>query len=169
MAGGVRKRLLDFCQRQRGRLHSRQQSLRAAMRRGGEARGLSVAFATLCVVDLFGVFPIIALPAALIACGYYGAPLLLFVITVQIYTAVVLGRCWIIAEKLCPAIVSKSRYPYAAVAEYLYGAHMRRFVTVLLDMTVFGAGVPNLLVGKNNHINRWGGGGGRNIVQETTL
>lgn len=149
MAGGVRSRLNAFCTRQRGRLYQRQQAVRVALLRrlGAETRGLGVAFATLCVVDLFGVFPIIALPAALISCGYYGAPLLMFVITIQIYTAVVLGRCWIIAEKLCPAIVSKSRYPYAAVAEYLYGRHMRRFVTVLLDLTVFGAGVPNLLVG----------------------
>lgn len=148
-AGSVRKRFVDFYQRQQLRLRNRQLSLRAALRRriGTTNKGLSVGFATLCVVDLFGVFPIVALPAALISCGYYGGPLLMFVITVQVYTAVVLGRCWIIAEKLCPSIVSKSRYPYAAVAELLYGKHMRRFVTVLLDATVFGAGVPNLLVG----------------------
>lgn len=151
----VRQRLVDFYRRQRTRLRTRHQSVRLALRRrGGETRGLSVAFATLCVVDLFGVFPIVALPAALLSCGYYGAPLLLFVVTVQIYTAVVLGRCWTIAAKLSPAIVSKSRYPYAAVAEFLYGRQMRRFVTVLLDLTVFGAGVPNLLVGM-----RRGGGG----------
>ena len=40
------------------------------------------------------------------------------------------------------------RYPYAAVAELLYGRYMSIFVTVLLDLTVFGAGIPNLLVGK---------------------
>lgn len=32
-------------------------------------RGLNVFFATLCVIDLFGVFPIVALPGALISCG----------------------------------------------------------------------------------------------------
>lgn len=31
--------------------------------------GLSVFFAALCVIDLFGVFPIVALPSALITCG----------------------------------------------------------------------------------------------------
>lgn len=31
--------------------------------------GLNVFFATLCVIDLFGVFPIVALPGALISCG----------------------------------------------------------------------------------------------------
>lgn len=41
--------------------------------------------------------------------GYYGIPLLIFVLTIQIYTAIVLGRCWIIAEKLNPDIVDKKR------------------------------------------------------------
>lgn len=59
----------------------------------------------------------------------------------------ILGRCWIIAEKLNPTIINKNRYPYAAVAELIYGKYMRIFVTILLDVTVFGGGVPNLLVG----------------------
>lgn len=32
-------------------------------------KGLSVLFAVICVVDVFGVFPIIALPRAIIQCG----------------------------------------------------------------------------------------------------
>lgn len=73
------------------------------------SKGLNTFFATLCVIDLFGVFPIVALPAAITSCGFYGIPLLLFVITVQIYTAVILGRCWVIAELLDPNIIEKSR------------------------------------------------------------
>lgn len=34
-------------------------------------RGLSVFFASLCIIDLFGVFPIVALPGALISLGKY--------------------------------------------------------------------------------------------------
>uniref|UniRef100_A0A182PA47 Amidase domain-containing protein n=1 Tax=Anopheles epiroticus TaxID=199890 RepID=A0A182PA47_9DIPT len=116
----------------------------------GGTRKLSLFFATLCVVDLFGVFPIIALPKSIISCGLYGVPLVLFVITLQIYTAVVLGRCWTIAEKLDPSIVAKNRYPYAAIAEFTYGKRMSVFVTVLLDLTVFGGGIPNLLVAAQN-------------------
>lgn len=69
----------------------------------------------------------------------------------------ILGRCWIIAEKLNPTIITKSRYPYAAVAELIYGKYMRNFVTILLDVTVFGGGVPNLLVGnfKTKCVNIW--------------
>jgi solute carrier family 32 (vesicular inhibitory amino acid transporter) len=68
----------------------------------------------------------------------------------QIYTAVVLGRCWVIAEKLDPSIVNKNRYPYAAIADLTYGPKASIFVTVLLDITVFGCGIPNLLVASQN-------------------
>lgn len=111
---------------------------------------LTTFFAALCVIDLFGVFPIVTLPKSLISCGYYGFPLIIFVFSLQTYTAVVLGRCWVIAEKLDPSIIQKSRYPYAAIAEKSFGKKMSLFVTILLDLTVFGAGVPNLLVASQN-------------------
>jgi solute carrier family 32 (vesicular inhibitory amino acid transporter) len=93
---------------------------------------LSLFFATLCVIDLFGVFPIVTLPKSLISCGYYALPLILLVFSLQTYTAVVLGRCWIIAEKLDPSIVDKSRYAYAAVGEMAFGRTMKLFVTILV-------------------------------------
>lgn len=77
-------------------------------------------------------------------------PLVLFVITLQIYTAVVLGRCWVIAERLKPEINKQNRYPYAAIAELTFGKKMSYLVTVLLDVTVFGGGIPNLLVASQN-------------------
>lgn len=39
------------------------------------------------------------------------------------------------------------RCPYSAVGELTYGRRMRIFVNVLLNITVFGAGIPNILVG----------------------
>lgn len=41
------------------------------------------------------------------------------------------------------------RYPYAAIAEMTYGDRASRLTTLLLDLTIFGGGIPNLLVGKN--------------------
>lgn len=135
---------------------------------------LSIFFASLCVIDLFGVFPIVTLPRSIILCGknlktsshnfidnfvkicfffiqgLYGIPLLLLVITLQIYTAVILGRCWVIAQRLKPEIEIQNRYPYAAIAELTYGQKMSCFVTILLDVTVFGASIPNLLVASQN-------------------
>lgn len=43
-----------------------------------------------------------------------------------------------------------TRYPYAAIAHLTYGKHMRIFVTILLDVTVFGGGIPNILVASQN-------------------
>jgi hypothetical protein len=32
-------------------------------------KSLSLTFATCCIIDLFGVFPVIALPRAIVECG----------------------------------------------------------------------------------------------------
>lgn len=45
--------------------------IKSVAKRITEERGLNVLFATLCVIDLFGVFPIVALPGALISCGIF--------------------------------------------------------------------------------------------------
>lgn len=74
--------------------------------------------------------------------------MVLLVTTIQVYTAILLGRCWILAEEIYPAIQSKNRYPYSAVTELAYGKQLSRFVNLLLDVTVFAGGIPNLLVGK---------------------
>ncbi|XP_024869964.1 amino acid transporter AVT1C-like [Temnothorax curvispinosus] len=112
--------------------------------------GLSLLFATLCIVDIFGVFPIIALPRSIVQCGLYGIPLVLIVLGLQIYTAILLGRSWIIATALDPQISRKNRYPLAAVTELTMGQRARSIITLLLDLTVFGCGIPNLLVASQN-------------------
>ncbi|GBP34172.1 hypothetical protein EVAR_30724_1 [Eumeta japonica] len=112
---------------------------------GNRNAGLSVFFTVLCIIDLFVVFPIVALPKSVIACGVYGAPLVMFVLRLQLYTASLLGRSWLSATRIAPHIDQKIRYPYAAVAELAFGRRMRQLVTFFIDATVFGAGVPNIL------------------------
>nr|XP_012231064.1 PREDICTED: proton-coupled amino acid transporter 3 [Linepithema humile] len=82
--------------------------------------------------------------------GLYGIPLVLIVFGLQIYTAILLGKSWIIANALDPQISRKNRYPLAAVTELTMGPRVRSIVTLLLDLTVFGCGVPNLLVASQN-------------------
>lgn len=50
---------------------------------------------------------------------------------------------------LCFRLIFFSLYrtPYAAVAHLIYGRRMHIFVTIMLNITVFGAGIPNILVG----------------------
>ncbi|XP_072948011.1 uncharacterized protein [Epargyreus clarus] len=112
---------------------------------GQTTGGLSVVFTILCIVDLFGVFPIVALPKSVIACGIYGIPLVVSVFALQLYTAVLLGRSWLLAQELSPSIKEKNRSPYAAIAELAFGAHARRLVTFLINAAIFGAGVPNFI------------------------
>ncbi|XP_015520927.1 uncharacterized protein mah [Neodiprion pinetum] len=120
------------------------------MYRPSEPAGLSLLFATLCMVDIFGVFPIIALPRAIIQCGWLGIPLVIFVLSLQVYTARLLGKSWIIATNLDPQLARKNRYPLAAVTEMTLGPFARNCVTVLLNLTVFGGGIPSLLVASQN-------------------
>ncbi|XP_026497665.2 uncharacterized protein LOC113401825 [Vanessa tameamea] len=112
---------------------------------GETTGGLSVLFTALCIVDLFGVFPIVALPKSIISCGVYGIPLVVAVFSLQLYTAVLLGRSWLLAHEISPDIREKSRFPYAAVAELAFGTKTKRLVTFLIDATVFGAGIPNFI------------------------
>lgn len=70
------------------------------------------------------------------------------VCSAQMYTAILLGKCWIIAENIDSTILKKNRYPYSALAELTYGTTLSNFVSFLLDLTIFGGGIPNLIVGK---------------------
>ncbi|XP_046751519.1 amino acid transporter AVT1C isoform X2 [Diprion similis] len=115
-----------------------------------ESAGLSLLFATLCMVDIFGVFPIITLPRAIIQCGWLGIPLVILVLSLQVYTARLLGKSWIIAMTLDPQLTRKNRYPLAAVAQMTLGPFACNCVTVLLNLTVFGGGIPSLLVASQN-------------------
>ncbi|XP_041975661.1 probable sodium-coupled neutral amino acid transporter 6 isoform X2 [Aricia agestis] len=112
---------------------------------GETAGGLSVFFTVLCIVDLFGVFPVVALPKTIISCGIYGIPLVVALLALQLYTAVLLGRCWLLAQELQPDIRDKNRFPYAAIAELAFGSRVGSLVIFLIDATVFGAAIPNFI------------------------
>ncbi|XP_060517056.1 uncharacterized protein LOC132696319 [Cylas formicarius] len=112
--------------------------------------GLSVLFSAICIVDVFGVFPLITLPKTIIDCGFYGIFVIVLVCSVQMYTAILLGKCWKMAEQICPNINRGNRYPYSALAELAFGKHSSRYVTVLVDLTVFSGGIPNLIVASQN-------------------
>lgn len=42
--------------------------------------------------------------------GWLGIPLAIGVFAIQVYTAILLGKCWIIAEEIEPNIVKKNRW-----------------------------------------------------------
>lgn len=56
------------------------------------------------------------------------------------------------AENLVPnSINAENRYPYASLAFLTFGKTFGQYVAFLLDLTVFSAGIPNLIVGKLPH------------------
>ncbi|XP_044729439.1 uncharacterized protein LOC123292790 [Chrysoperla carnea] len=112
---------------------------------------LSLFFATLCIIDVFGVYPIITLPGAVIKCGWLGVPLVYGMLGFQVYTASLLGKAWIIAEQIAPEqMEQQNRYPYAALASLTLGNSWKRIIAFLLDFTVFAAGIPNLIIAAQN-------------------
>uniref|UniRef100_A0A1A9ZDT4 Amino acid transporter transmembrane domain-containing protein n=1 Tax=Glossina pallidipes TaxID=7398 RepID=A0A1A9ZDT4_GLOPL len=111
---------------------------------------LSLFVAVLYVIDMFGAFPFIMLPGLLVQLGFFGVPLVISVLVLQIYTSFLLSQCWIMAEELDPSIVHKSRYPYAAIANLAYGRHASFLVTILLDLSTFAGGIPNIIMAAEN-------------------
>uniref|UniRef100_W8BPZ0 Vesicular inhibitory amino acid transporter n=1 Tax=Ceratitis capitata TaxID=7213 RepID=W8BPZ0_CERCA len=117
---------------------------------GVEKENLTLFIAVLYVVDLFGVFPLITLPALMVELGILGIPLILSVIVLQIYTSYLLSQCWIMAESFDPSISQKSRYPYAAIADLAYGPYLSLFVRILLDISIFATAIPSLVIAAQN-------------------
>ncbi|XP_068157165.1 uncharacterized protein mah [Drosophila tropicalis] len=115
-----------------------------------EPENLSLFIAILYVVDLFGIFPFITLPALLVKLGYFGLLLVLSIIFLQIYTSFLLSQCWSMAELLDPSISQKRNFPYAALAELAYGRYMSVLVSVLLDLSIFSMAVPSVVMAAQN-------------------
>ncbi|KAK6620579.1 hypothetical protein RUM43_010871 [Polyplax serrata] len=111
---------------------------------------ISVILAAACIIDQFGVNPIIVLPKGIIICGWVGYPLVLLVISLTIYTAMLLGRCWVIAEHLDKSMVLKSRYAYSALTEMVWGKTTGRIINFLIDVSVFCSNIPALLIASQN-------------------
>ncbi|XP_044738976.1 amino acid transporter AVT1I-like [Chrysoperla carnea] len=115
------------------------------------SKKLSLFYATLCIIDVFGVYPIITLPGAVIKCGWLGIPLVYGMLGFQVYTASLLGKAWLIAETIAPdQMEQRNRYPYAALASITLGKPWERVIANLLDFTVFAAGIPNIIIAAQN-------------------
>ncbi|KAI4465234.1 hypothetical protein MML48_3g00001421 [Holotrichia oblita] len=130
-------------------LHTNQENVRTTT--------LSLFFAIVCIIDIFGVFPIITLPKTIIDCGkciqftcVYGLIVVPVICLLQIYTATLLGKSWLLACKIQSNFIQKERYPYTALAELAFGRKLSKCVTILLNITVFGGGIPNLIVASQN-------------------
>ncbi|KAI8130012.1 hypothetical protein CVS40_0282 [Lucilia cuprina] len=115
-----------------------------------EDANLTLFIAILYVIDMFGVFPFVTLPALLVELGFFGIPLVISVVVLQIYTSFLLSECWTMAQSLDSSISNKSRYPYAAIANLAYGPYASFLVTILLNVSIFANGIPNIVMASQN-------------------
>ncbi|KAL0266444.1 UNVERIFIED_CONTAM: hypothetical protein PYX00_008976 [Menopon gallinae] len=116
----------------------------------GRTTHLTTFFAVACIVDQFGVNPIIVLPRAIILCGWIGFPLAMVVFSLTIYTAMLLGRCWVIAQHVDSEMTLKIRYPYSALAEKVWGKEVGKFINVYINIAIFCSNIPVLLLASQN-------------------
>lgn len=82
----------------------------------------------------------------------------------SIYTAMLLGRCWVIAESVDHTMVTKTRfgvllicgcnffvvfrYPYTALVTLAWGKRAGSFLNVFLNCAVFTSNIPALVIGQ---------------------
>ncbi|XP_045603649.1 uncharacterized protein [Procambarus clarkii] len=109
--------------------------------------GIGMATAVCYILGVFGVVPVVSLPGAIAYCGWFGFVVFGVLVLVQVYTAVLLGKCWLFLEMFWPReAILQRRYPYPALAEKAGGTTLRRVVSVMQDVAIFGAAVPFMLL-----------------------
>lgn len=68
-------------------------------------------------------------------------------IVTEVYTAVLLGKSWLMMEVFWPREATMHRRnPYPALADKAGGVVLRRVVAVMQDLALFGAAIPFILI-----------------------
>ncbi|CAJ0579044.1 unnamed protein product, partial [Mesorhabditis spiculigera] len=94
---------------------------------------------------------LVALPTAMIQSGFWGGLVITTIMTLVVtYTAYVLGLSWNILLERWPEYHSHCRKPYPEIGYRALGVHMRRFVSICIDVTQFGISVVYLLLSSKN-------------------
>lgn len=87
---------------------------------------------------------------------YVGLLVFSIILLLQIYTATLLGRCWMLAKELNNnenlRFTLKERCPYSSLAEITFGVIFAKLTNVFLNFVIFCSGVPNLLMGKFTYL-----------------
>ncbi|KAK3871923.1 hypothetical protein Pcinc_022960 [Petrolisthes cinctipes] len=113
----------------------------------GGPGGISLGRAVCYVLGVLGVLPIVSLPGALVYCGWLGFVMFVVLVVVEVYTAVLLARSWLILELFWPREAHlHHRHPYPGLAEKAGGVVLRKIVSGLLNIAIFGAAIPFMLL-----------------------
>ncbi|XP_055936791.1 uncharacterized protein LOC129966393 [Argiope bruennichi] len=111
-----------------------------------EKKGISVWIASIFIAGQMAGSGVLALPASLLAAGWGGIPLLIFLCLNALYAGICLGRCWSILEERYEEYRTKFRYPYPAIAYRAYGRKTKYFVSFCIHVNLFGVVIVFLLL-----------------------
>lgn len=108
--------------------------------------GLGVISAAVFIVGEMAGSGVLALPKAVVDCGWIGLVLVVILSINACYGGTRLGRCWDIIEERFPQYRGSTRNPYPVIAEHAVGRWGRGLVSASVQITLFGAGVVYLLL-----------------------
>lgn len=108
--------------------------------------GLSVLSASIFIAGEMAGSGVLALPKAVVDCGWIGLVLVIILCINSCYGGTRLGRCWDIIEERYPQYRGSTRNPYPVIAEHAVGHWGRKLVSACVQVTLFGAGVVYLLL-----------------------
>ncbi|KAL1117319.1 hypothetical protein AAG570_004645 [Ranatra chinensis] len=89
---------------------------------------------------------VLALPKAVVDCGWIGMVVLIVLALNAFYGATRLGICWQIVEERYPEHRGATRNPYPTIGYRAVGNWGRLLVSGCIQITLFGAGVAYLLL-----------------------
>ncbi|XP_039287493.1 amino acid transporter AVT1A-like isoform X1 [Nilaparvata lugens] len=111
-----------------------------------KGKGLNVFNAAVFVAGEMAGSGILALPKAVVDCGWIGLVLVVVFCLNACYGGCRLGKCWTILEERYPEHRASSRNPYSTIAYRAYGRWCSLLVSGCIQVTLFGAGVVYLLL-----------------------
>ncbi|XP_054275599.1 uncharacterized protein LOC128994825 [Macrosteles quadrilineatus] len=115
-------------------------------KKNGSAEGLSVLGAAVLVAGEMAGSGILALPKAVIDCGWPGLLLVLLFCLNACYGGTKLGNCWAILEERYPEHKKATRDPYPTIAFRAVGRWGSTLVSACIQVTLFGVAIVYLLL-----------------------
>ncbi|KAK5966500.1 Transmembrane amino acid transporter protein, partial [Trichostrongylus colubriformis] len=113
--------------------------------------GINWFVAALFIVDYQAGGGLVRITTAMVQVDLYiGFAVFLLLMGVTLYTAYALGQCWNILLNTWSIYRVHCRKPYASIGYRAMGSNMRKFVSVVIDITQFGVSIVYLLLSAKN-------------------
>ncbi|XP_033113774.1 amino acid transporter AVT1J-like [Anneissia japonica] len=113
-------------------------------------KGLTIVTAGVFIVGEMAGSGVLALPKAVADTGWIGIVLIIVCAMASCYTAIILGRCWMIIQNRFPRYKEHVRYPYPAIGYEAFGNSGKHLVTFCVNFTLFGVSTVFLLIASEN-------------------